>query len=880
MPALRALLHRVAGLFGRQRHDSEFTAELEANLQLHIEENVRRGMSAEEARRDALVKFGSFEAAREAQREQRGLPFLDALVQDLRFALRMVRKNPGFTAVAVLTLALGIGANTAVFSIVYGVLLKPLPFPDSDRLVMISLRGRGVDRAPMGSADFLALEERQHVFTQVAAYAPSTLGFALTGFGVPQMIPGMAVTPAFFSVLEVPPALGRGPRPEEGKPGGELAVVVSDHFWRQFLGADPTAIGRKITLDERSYSVVGVMPPGFRYGQPGDVWPALQLQPSTERPPYWLIPIGRLKPGVSLSQASGDASRIAAEVQRRFPLSDDTSAIVEPMREMWVGEERPALLILLGAVGFVLLIAVVNVASLQLSRAAARGREMAVRSALGAGRRRLVRQLLTESLLLAAAGGLLGVAAAYLCVRALALLSPSTLPRMDEVDVSLPVLAFTAGIAVVSGVLFGLAPAFQFASPAIGDSLKQGTRASSGRESHRTHNVLVAAEFTLALVVLAGAGLLIRTLAKMEAVSPGFNPDRIVSALVALPDARYSKAAEVTSYFDRLLDRIHTSPGVESSAIAISLPPNLLALTNPFHIEGRAETPGQPAPAVPEIPISDGYFRTLGVPLLRGREFSFADRAPGTHILIINENMARRYFPGEDAVGKRVQTGEYNPKADFYTIVGVVGNVKYEGLAAQDEPAMYVPFTDSGWCPWFVQSMYVVVRGGTTSAASEALPSSVSSIDRQLPLIRVRAMDELLYDSVADSRFRAGLFASFAGLALVLAATGIYGVVAYSVSQRTQEIAVRMALGAPRGSVFGLVLGLALRLAGAGVGVGVVAALALARLMRSLLFGVSPADPVAFMAAAVLLALVAATAGYVPARRAMNIHPTAALRGE
>ena len=880
MGAIRGWLSRWGELFRRGRSESEFSAELETHLQMHVEANLLRGLSPEEARRQALVALGGLEAAKELHRDQRRLPFLDSLPQDLRFALRMLRKNPGFTAVAVLTLALGIGANTAVFSIVYGVLLKPLPFPDSDRLVMISLQGRGVDRGPMGTADFLALAERQRAFTHVAAYTPSTLGFALTGFGVPQMIPGMAVTPEFFAVLDTPPALGRAPRPEEGRPGGELAAVVSDHFWRQFLGADPAAVGRKITLEERSYTVVGVLPPGFRYAQGGEVWPVLQLHPPTERPPYWLIPIGRLRPGVSLAQATGDASRIAAEVQREFPRSEDTLAVAAPMKEMWVGDERPALLLLFGAVGFVLLIAVVNVASLQLSRATARGREMAVRTALGAGRRRLVRQLLTESLLLAATGALLGVAVAYLCVRALALLSPSTLPRMNEIAVSLPVLAFTAGIALVSGVLFGLTPAFQSASPSIGESLKQGTRTSCSRESHRAHNALVAAEFTLALVVLAGAGLLIRTLAKMEAVSPGFNPGRLVTALVALPDARYSKAADVTSFFDRLLDRIQGSPGVESSAIAASLPPNLLQLTNPFHIEGRADRPGQPAPAVPEIPISDGYFRTLGVPLLRGREFSPADRAPGTHALIINENMAGRYFPGEDPIGKRVQTGEYNPKSDFYTIVGVAGNVKYEGLAAEDEPAMYVPFTDSGWCPWFVQSMYVVVRGGTTSAASEALRSSVSSIDRQLPLIRVRAMDELLYDSVADSRFRAGLFASFAGLALVLAATGIYGVVAYSVSQRTQEIAVRMALGAPRGSVFGLVLGLALRLAGAGVGVGVVAALALARLMRSLLFGVSPADPVAFMAAAVLLALVAATAGYVPARRAMNIHPTAALRGE
>ena len=880
MNRLRALFSRLAGQFNKRRQEGEFSAELESHLQLHVEDNLRRGLSPAEARRQALIALGGVESTKEAHRDRHGFPLLDALGQDLRFAVRMLCKNAGFTAVATLTLALGIGANTAVFSIVYGVLLKPLPFPDSDRLVTISLEGRGIDHGPMGDADFLALAERQRAFTHVAAYTPTNLGFALTGFGVPQMVPGMAVTSEFFSVLETPPALGRGPRPEEGKPGGDLAVVVSGHFWRQFLGADPAAVGRKITLDERSYTVVGVLPVGFRYGQPGDVWPVLQLKPPTGRPPYWLITIGRMRPGFSLAQATGDASRIAAEVQRQYPLSDDKSAIAAPMKETWVGDERPALLLLLGAVGFVLLIAVVNVASLQLSRAAARGREMAVRIALGAGRRRLVRQLLTESLLLAAAGGLLGVAVAFVCVRALIAFGPAALPRINEVAVSLPVLEFTAGIALISGVLFGIAPALHFASPAVGDSLKHGTRTSSSRESHLAHNALVAAEFTLALVVLAGAGLLIRTLAKMESVSPGFNPDRIVTALVALPDARYSKAEEVTAFFDRLLDRINTSPGIESSAVALSLPPNLLEVTNPFHIEGRESTPGQPAPAVPEIPISDGYFRTLGVAVLRGRAFTPADRAPDTHALIINENMARRYFPGEDPVGKRLQTGEFNPKSDFYTIVGVVGNVKYEGLATQDEPAMYVPFTDSGWNPWFVQSMYVVVRAGSISSASAAVQSAVGSIDKQLPLMRVRTMNDLLYDSVADSRFRAVLFASFAALALVLAATGVYGVVAYSVSQRTQEIAVRMALGAPRGSVFSLVLGLALRLAGVGVVAGVFAALGLARMMRSLLFGVGPADPVAFAAAAMLLTFISLTAGYVPARRAMRINPTAALRGE
>jgi putative ABC transport system permease protein len=471
---------------------------------------------------------------------------------------------------------------------------------------------------------------------------------------------------------------------------------------------------------------------------------------------------------------------------------------------------------------------------------------------------------------------------AYGGVRAILAFNPGILPRMDEVTVDVPVLAFTAAIALLSGILFGLAPSLHSLVASVNEWLKQGSRsATSSRASRRPHNFLVIAEFSLALVVLVGAGLLIRTLYKMQAVSPGFNSDRILTALVNLPDPRYAKAADVIAFYDQLLERINGSPGVESSAVALSLPPNLLALTNPFHIEGRPEAPGQPAPAIPEIPISDGYFRALGVPLLRGRYFTPADRAAGAHFLIINENMARHYFPGEDPVGKRLQTGEYDPKAPWETIVGVVGNVKYEGLDTQDTPAMYVPFHDSGWCPWFVRSMFIVVRGSSsTDPAAAAIRSAVNALDKQLPVIRVRTMDELLYSSVAGSRFRAVLFGLFAALALILAATGIYGVVAYSVSQRTQEIGVRMALGAPRANVFGLIVKLALRLALVGVGIGLCASLALSQLMSSLLFGVSPHDLSALGGAAALLTLVALAAGYIPAYRAMRINPTIALRGE
>ncbi|HXJ05877.1 MAG TPA: ABC transporter permease [Candidatus Acidoferrum sp.] len=882
MRRLRAWFLRLGGLFHRVPRDRELAAEMESHLQLHIADNLRAGRTPDQARKEALMKLGGIEQTKEHYRERRGLPVLETLVQDIRYSLRMLRKNPGFTCVVVLTLALGIGANTAIFSIVNGVLLKPLPYADSARLAGIFLHGKGLDRDVMGNADFLALAEHQQAFEHVAAFSPSSMGFTLTGLGVPQMIPGTSATADFFSVLGVRPFLGRVFLPEEGKPGGPLAVVVSQHFWEEFLHADPGAVGRSLMLDGKSYTVVGVMPRDFHFGPHSDLWPVLQLQPPHERPPYWLVSIGRLKPGVSVAQASADASRIAKQVREQYPRSDADGAIAVPLKELFVGEVSNALLILLGAVTFILLIAVVNVANLQLSRAGSRAREMAVRTALGAGRARLMLQLLTESLILAILGSTLGLGVAYYGVRTMLAFSPDVLPRMQEVSLDGRVLLFTAAVAIVTGVLFGLVPAVRVARSPLGDSLKSGSRSvSSSLATRRTHNGLVIAEFALALIVLTGAGLLIRTLFELQAVSPGFRSGHILTALISLPDERYGKASQVVTFYDELLNRLRHSPGIENAAISLSLPPNLLELTNPFHIEGQTETPGETAPAVPEIPISDGYFSTLGVPLLRGRFFSDADRATGTHVLIINQMMAQRYFPRQDPIGKRVQTGELNPKADWYTIVGVVGNVKYEGLGEKDEAGMYVPYFDSGWCPWFVRSLYIVVRGTQKSElSSPILQKAVWALDNQLPLAHVRTMDQLLYDSVASSRFRAILFGCFAALGLVLAMIGIYGVMAYSVSQRTNEIGIRVALGAQRKTVLRMILRQGAALAFLGVSLGLLASFALSRVLKGLLFGVRASDPLTFAGVAALVLTVALAACYIPARRATRVDPISALRYE
>jgi predicted permease len=882
MRQLRAWLVRLGGFFRRNRRDRELAAEMESHLQMHIEDHLRDGMLPEEARRQALIKLGGVEQTKEIYRDRRGLPALETLLQDIRYGLRMLSKSLGFTAVAVLTLALGIGANTAIFSVVNGVLLKPLPYRQPDHLVSLFLHGRGLDRGVMGVADFQALNERQKAFEQVAAFSPSSIGFTLTGLGSPQMIPGTSVTSDFFSVLGIQPVLGRSFLPAEGKPGGNLSVIVSYRFWEQFLHADPGAIGSAIKLDGKSYTVIGVLPLGFHFGPHNELWPILQLQQARQRPPYWLLTVGRLKQGISETQAAADASLIAKQVREQFPLSDDTSTIVVPMKDLMVGDSREALLILLGAVGFVLLIAVVNVANLHLSRSGSRIREFAIRSALGAGRRRLICQLLTESLILAALGGALGLAVAYGGVRAILALSPDAFPRIEEITVDSRVLAFTSLIAIVTGILFGLVPALRSAGSSAATSLKEGSRtATSGRSARRLHGALIVAEFALALVILIGAGLLIRTLSQLQSVNPGFNSSRLVTALLTLPKGRYTNAPQVTSFYEQLLGRVKNTPGVEAASIAMSLPPNLLELTNPFHIEGKPDVPGQPAPAVGEIPVGMDYFATLGIPLFRGRLFSDQDRSPATRVLVINENMARRYFPDKDPVGIRVQTGEYDPKGDWYTIVGVVGNVKYEGLGEKDQPTMYVPYSDSGWCPWFVREMYVVVRSASApEKVVSALQSAALSLDNQLALAHVRTMDQLLYESVAGSRFRAVLFGVFAALALVLAMIGIYGVMAYAVSQRTHEIGIRMALGAHGMNILRTILREGAILALLGVAIGSVVALALSRTLSGLLFGVQATDPLTFAAVAVLLLCVALAACYFPARRAMRVDPMVALRYE
>ncbi len=871
---------------GRSRMESDMDTELWFHIEAYAEDLVRSGLPQPEAMRRARMEFGGIELAKEECREARGVTFLDSLAQDIRFALRMLRKSPGFTTVAVLTLALGIGANTAIFSVINSVLLKPLPYPDSNRMAMIFLRwpSEGISQGAMGNADFMALQRHQQSFAAVAAFSSPDSGFTLTGKGEATEIPGSAVTSDFFSVIGEKPILGRTFLPNEGDPSQPKTVVVSYEFWKQHLDSDPSTIGRGITLDEESYRVVGVMPAGFHFGHfaRDQLWPIMQLRDIHQRPPYNLMVVGRLKPGVSAATASVDATRIAAAVTRQYPLTGQNDVLAVPMKDFWVGKATPALLTLLGAVVLVLLIAVVNVANLQIARATARQREMAIRSALGAGLSRLARQLLTESILLGAIGAAFGLWLAHYGLTATLALSPQILPRMNEVSIDWHVLAFTAVIALIASVLFGLAPVLGLRSPRLDESLKQSDRSGAGSSRSRlTQNILVVSEFSLALILLAGASLFLRSLLRAEAVSPGFQPAHIVATQINLSPVRYSRPEQITSFYRQLLDKLDSTPGIEDAGLTLSAPPNLLEAENPFHLEGQSYEPGKSSYLAEEIPISESYFQALGIPLVAGRFFNDQNRLPSRHELIINRAMAEKYFHGRSAVGQRVQTGDADPKSDWYSIVGVVGNVKYDGLTAEDQPTMYVPIYDDGWNPWFTRSLFLLLRTSQNpSQLASLLHGTLASLDRDVPFGKIQTMDQLLSQSVGGPRFATVLVAIFAVLALVLAAVGIYGVMSYAVTRRTREIGIMIALGAQRRDVLKLGLGQSLRLALLGAVIGVAAALAVMRLMASLLFGVSATDPLTFISVPGLLILVALAACYIPARRAMRVDPMIALRYE
>jgi putative ABC transport system permease protein len=824
---------------------------------------------------------------------------METLLQDLRYGVRMLMKRPGFTAIAIIALALGIGANTAIFSVVNAVLLRPLPYDEPDRLMIVKETNlpRGLADMNIALPDFQEWRDRNQVFEHIAAYTADS--YNLTGANEPERVRGLMTSGDLFPLLRVNPILGRTFSPEEEQFGNHRVVILSYGLWARRFGADPGIIGRGITLNGNLFAIVGIMPKSFQYPD-ADValWTPLAFAPddsNNTRGNHFLTSIARLKPGVTQEQAKADVVAITAQLEQQYPENAGVGADIASLREETVGSIQTSLLILLGAVGFVLLIACANVANLLLARAAARQKEIAIRTTLGAKRTRIIRQLLTESVMLALAGGILGMLLALWGVDALVGLTPDELPRFSEIQVDGRVLGFTLLVSLLTGIIFGLVPALQTSKPDLNESLKEGSRGSTGGvTSHRVRNALVVAEIAFSLMLLIGAGLMINSFARLRSVNPGFRPENVLTMLIALPDAKYpdSRPEQKSGFFRELIERVSALPGVESAAASSKLPLGGGSTGKLFTRQDRpAPTSIESIPLIQYFQVSPGYFQTLAIALDKGRFFDERDNADGPTVAIINETLANRFFPGEDPIGKVVLTGvpeEMVPpgllppgfRFPRLKIVGVVRDVRHDGLAEQVRPEIYVPHAQGGAFETR-NAMYLAVRTtGDPQSLTAAVRSQVTAIDKDQPVANVTTMESRLADSLARQRFSTLLLSIFACLALLLAAVGLYGVMSYAVAERTHEIGIRMALGAQPSDVMRMVARQGLMLTAAGVSIGLLAAFALTRLMSSLLYGVSATDPATFAIISALLAAVALLACALPARRATKVDPIIALHYE
>jgi putative ABC transport system permease protein len=806
---------------------------------------------------------------------------MHSLLDDARYAVRMLVKRPGFAAIAIFTLALGIGATTAIFTVVEAVLLRPLPFADPGRLVQLTIRGADGESYPLPDTDFLAWRAQHEAFDAIAVY-DNGQALSLTGDGQPERIIAANVTDGFFTTLGVAPAAGRVFQAGDDAPGAPKTVVLSHGFWQKRFHGDPGVIGRTVMLDATTHTIVGVMPASFAFpGTDLDAWRILTMAPPARRGPFYTTGVGRLKRGATLQQARANVDVVAAGLKREHAGPNAWRFSLVPLHDAVVGDVRRILYLLFGAVGFLLLIATANVANLLLARAASRQREIAVRGALGAGRARIVAQLVTESVVLAVLAGALALAVAAVGTRALIAIAPEGIPRIGEVGMNVPVFAFTLAVATMCGLAFGIVPASRVSRTPLVEALKEGGRGGTASAGHRRiQRALVVAEIALALMLSVGAGLMIRSVAALARVNPGFAPSHLLTFQLSLPQARYETPQKVAAFYDTLQPKLEALPSVQSVGYAVSLPPDVLSMTDNFMVEGQTLPPNQSAPVAPLLFVNDEYFKTLGVPLVAGRFFNARDTLDAPGVVIVNETLARRFFPGVDPVGRRLKDGgperPIGPNNPWMTVVGVVGDVKYSGLDAAPEPAFYLSYRQNPQTRRFV----VLRSASDPKALVQSIRTAVNAVDRDLPFARVWTIDELMTLSMAAPKFRTTLVSVFALVGLMLAAIGIYGVMAYAVAERTHELGLRVALGATTGDVMRLVLREALVLSAAGLAIGLGGAFATTRLMGALLFGVAPTDLTTFASMAAAIVATALVASYVPARRAMGVDPMVALRYE
>jgi predicted permease len=882
-------MFNLHAMFRKNRAEQEMDDEIRFHVDKQIEQNIARGMSLEEAHFAALRVFGNVGAIKEECRDSWHVRFINELLQDVRYGLRQLRRNPGFTIIAIVTLALGIGANTAIFSVVNGVLLNPLPYPQPERLVALYSRKPQFTYGSISYPNFLDWVRENHSFSAIAAYRPDSLN--LTGMGEPERVPVEMISAGFFSLLGVQPTIGRTFLPQEDQVGATPVALIGTGFWKRKFGQSPDILSKAITLGGTSYTIIGVIPSTFNYSggnfDLSDVYVPIGQwnQPlfRDRRVGMGMNAVGRLKPGVTFEQARADMDALGRHLAEDYPQANkDTGVTLVPLKQNVVGYIQPFLLVLLAAVGFVLLIACVNVANLMLARSTGRSREFAIRIALGAGRRRVIRQLLTESTLLALAGGGLGLLVATWGLQAALKVLPEALPRVQEVHLDGRVLLFTLAASLLTGILFGLAPALKTSTADMQVALKEGGRGASAAH-HRTQRTFVVVEMALAVILLASAGLMIRSLAKLWSVDPGFDPRHLLVFRASFPHDKSPEAIRAT--WREVHDKLAALPGVEAVSLSMAGRPFQGDSEAPFWLEGQPKPASQSQMKRTLIYlVQPDYLKAMKIPLQRGRFLTPADNEHTPPVAVIDDQFARLSFPGENPIGKRINFDVINTTVE---IVGVAGHVKQWGLdEAKGPPVLAECYLATSQVPdqlvpLIASNLAVVMRtAGSPGAQSDAIRHAIGQINSQAAVYAIVTMDGIISDRLSSERFSMILMAIFAGLALIMASVGIYGVTSYVTSQRTHEIGIRMALGAERSDVLKLVIGHGLKLALVGVIVGIAGALALTRFLASLLYGVKPTDPLTFVAVSLILTAVAMLACYIPARRAARIDPNVALRYE